>query len=266
VLRHILAELLEYPEVDIVVKGYTEYKRDNVLFRAHPNYHSTGLWYDWVHVSWETGEAKEGLKVTRHKAAKKSSYVSPYHAKWVPAKILAFLMFENHPKYEPDQVLAIIHSCQHKTSDEGKRDTRLTEEWTLEYPTMEQVNRVKGMKGHLTTTKGKPTGLAPKLYIVDVQTFGKRILVFEEQRGIFQSMGLHPLTGNKGTGVAGSSYVFNGKTYWAHPSPKVLLIRDRTKFWAGQFLSWVRKETRTYPDRTQLQKQAQGKKRKRKPS
>jgi hypothetical protein len=51
VLRHISAELLEYPEVDIVVKGYTEYKRDNVLFRAHPNYHSTGLWYDWVHVS-----------------------------------------------------------------------------------------------------------------------------------------------------------------------------------------------------------------------
>ena len=31
---------------------YTEHKRDNVRWRAHPNYHGNGQWKDWVLVDW----------------------------------------------------------------------------------------------------------------------------------------------------------------------------------------------------------------------
>ncbi len=35
------------------VYGYTEYRRDGILFRCHPNYKSQGPWYDWAVMQFE---------------------------------------------------------------------------------------------------------------------------------------------------------------------------------------------------------------------
>ena len=41
------------PGQSLEVEGFTEYHRDNVTFRAHPNYQSGGAWNDWIYVQWE---------------------------------------------------------------------------------------------------------------------------------------------------------------------------------------------------------------------
>jgi hypothetical protein len=279
VLQCITDLLREHPKVDIVVKGYTEYKRDKVMFRAHPNYHSNGLWYDWVHIDWVTGPAEgatdqgneegEGVEPPpKKKCTRPDAYQSPYPSTMVPAKIVAFVSFDNHPKYDSEAMFAIIHSCASKTAEEGGRDTRLTEDWTLEYPTPLDVQR---LPHHFSRLPVMPNGVemredstfnAPQislrsvLRLVNVDTFGERILVFEEEPGIPEFMELY--NKSKTTRIEkekellplpGSPYKYSGRYLWAYPSPKVLLIRDRTSFWPDQFLSWVRTETRLYRER-----------------
>ena len=39
-------------QVDSKVKGYTELKKDGVLYRAHPSYKLRGSWYDWGLFNW----------------------------------------------------------------------------------------------------------------------------------------------------------------------------------------------------------------------
>jgi hypothetical protein len=42
--------------VDSVVDGFTEYKKDNNVFRAHPSYRSEGAWYDWALLKFDEQE------------------------------------------------------------------------------------------------------------------------------------------------------------------------------------------------------------------
>ena len=37
----------------MAVKCFTEHNRDNVKFRAHPNYQQDGPWNDWIYIQWE---------------------------------------------------------------------------------------------------------------------------------------------------------------------------------------------------------------------
>ena len=37
----------------IDLKYFSEYKKNNKIFRAHPNYKQEGKWYDWVMIRWE---------------------------------------------------------------------------------------------------------------------------------------------------------------------------------------------------------------------
>ena len=41
---------------------FSEYKRNNELFRAHPNYKQEGEWYDWVMIRWEPDQRTEQEK------------------------------------------------------------------------------------------------------------------------------------------------------------------------------------------------------------
>ena len=43
----------------------TEYKRDGVIYRAHPNYRSSGKWEDWALVAFDEGAADSVLYPSR---------------------------------------------------------------------------------------------------------------------------------------------------------------------------------------------------------
>ena len=131
-------------------------------------------------------------------------------------------------------------------------DTRLTEKLTLDYKDQSSTPTV------LLETDGRPANIpaqvvrnqVPALQLVSVDTLGERVLVFEEKPGITESMQLYDAS-KKGTCQAdlpheAAKYEFKHKQYWANPSPLVVLVRDRDKYWADHFLKWKASDTRKY--------------------
>ena len=47
--KHLLSQL----GTNTSISGCTEYHRDDLIFRAHPNYKGTGPWFDWAMFKWE---------------------------------------------------------------------------------------------------------------------------------------------------------------------------------------------------------------------
>ena len=54
VISKICRPHMDLTEVDMVVT--TEHKRENVIFRAHPNYRGNGPWYDWAMFRYEKSD------------------------------------------------------------------------------------------------------------------------------------------------------------------------------------------------------------------
>ena len=99
------------------VNIFTEYKSNDVLYRAHPNFQNGGSWYDWCMVVFET-DGNEG-----------PNGFFPYGH--YPTKVLAFVEHIHIVNTETiTDTYAIVHSC---IDSDHKRDSALTESWTLEY-------------------------------------------------------------------------------------------------------------------------------------
>eukprot|EP00972_Heterocapsa_arctica_P049282 7253698-Heterocapsa_arctica.AAC.1 len=99
------------------VNIFTEYKCDDVLYRAHPNFQNGGAWYEWCMVVFEIDD-NDG-----------TGGFYPYGH--YPTKVLAFV---EHIRIENTQTItdtyAIVHSC---IDSDHTRDSALTESWTLQY-------------------------------------------------------------------------------------------------------------------------------------
>ena len=122
---------VDWPD-SITIKCYTEYKRDNIRFRAHPNYHSRGPWYDWSKIIWENDDGVNTL---------------------VPGKIVAFfsipwqlcdefinLTINNaqsislkEPNNYVEQLMAVVHSCHANPISVACNNSKILQTWRLEY-------------------------------------------------------------------------------------------------------------------------------------
>ena len=110
------------------VEGYTEYRRDGLLFRAHPNYRSEGAWYDWCMVQFNVGESHDDSSTT----ASSDGY---WGQGSVPAKILCFLVDPTDSDGDGDSnknrnEMVLCHCCEFSTHE---KDSTLCEVWELEY-------------------------------------------------------------------------------------------------------------------------------------
>ena len=90
---------------------YTEYKRDGIIFRAHPNYNSFGEWYDWVMLNFDQDSVDDD----------EGGY---YEKSCYPAKIICFL------KSTDDTIHAVVNCCE---SNDHQEDSILIECWKKEY-------------------------------------------------------------------------------------------------------------------------------------
>ena len=87
---------------NVIIEGCTEYHRNQLIFRGHPNYNSQGGWYDWALFQW--------LDNT-------NNYIN------VPAQIVMFLYlpsFESKPlildkrmSIKEEGLYALVESCYH---------------------------------------------------------------------------------------------------------------------------------------------------------
>ena len=146
----------EWPsdDTDIVdLHCWTDYIRDGVSFRAHPNYRRAGPWYDWVMVKYEV-DLKDYTE----------EWCGNFDPYFFPSKILSFFQVEGGTG-----TYAIIHTCEtNKQLDQNS--SVLLERWTLQY------KRVKAREA--------PT---PAYDIQDVECFGEGVLVIEDRPGLFQT-------------------------------------------------------------------------------
>ena len=91
------------------VEGFTEHRQKGHTYRSHPNYQSSGPWYDWVLVHFDdsnenTAEVRNG----KQGGAKKQKISHLYPSTDVPSKILCFYT----DPIEGD-VRALVHSCEY---------------------------------------------------------------------------------------------------------------------------------------------------------
>ena len=132
----------------IQVMGYTEYKRANVIFRAHPKYRNERPWYDYAMLAWEEDIATDtdvsdseemsfddASSVSNDDAASAASPLqqsvelennaNTRTVDLVPAQLLCFVQYEDQP-YQ-----ALVHSCYSGST----KVSVLTNRWRLEYKT-----------------------------------------------------------------------------------------------------------------------------------
>ena len=112
----------------IKLKGYTEYNRNGIVFRAHPNYRAEGPWYDYAMVTWKMDASDDSSSSSSLDTNSDDLGVTqPGHMDKtciVPAKIIGFVT-----AMDDSNLLVIIHSCY----EQKKKESVLTNRWRLEF-------------------------------------------------------------------------------------------------------------------------------------
>ena len=158
----------------IKIYGMTEYTRQQIIFRCHPNYRNEGLWYDYAMFAWEQptnpkyinsgAKAKpDWNKEVLYQGVTTESSLLTNDVILIPAKIHCFVEDQH------GQLFAIIHSCLENSS----KMSVLTYRWQLEF-----------VKDKPVTASFKPhdcridtTELTPVYWSVSVDTLQKHCLM-----------------------------------------------------------------------------------------
>jgi len=138
---------------ETIVEVYTEYKREDIIFRAHPNYNSFGEWYDWVMLDFDEPEDDSDYPINAE-----DGY---YDKNFYPAKILCFLQASDGSLH------AVVNCCM---TNDHKQDSILIERWKKEV-------EVKNNK------------YVPLLRIVTVDCFAAPCFVVEDKHGLPEDVG-----------------------------------------------------------------------------
>lgn len=149
--------------------GLTEYCREKVTFRAHPNYRNEGPWYDYVLIAWN--EQNEEDQVSDNDSMQETLDMSIQtddddkigSVLLIPAKVICFVMDDDK------EITAIIHSCLQKS----KKASVLTYQWQLEY----EENQKGYDKLSPYNEDGNTSNCTPIYHKVSVDTFQKNILM-----------------------------------------------------------------------------------------
>jgi hypothetical protein len=155
VLNWVRKELILDPNnCERLIKGYTEYGRNGVCFRAHHNYRLNGPWHDYVMVAFSADGTNPQTCVGNQAKTPPcfDPYAPPFGEQYYPCKILAFLSIPNKLNtVEPNRVVAIVQLCETRSSTDVLSDTRLLQVWSLEYD--KKVNTNESQSGWTGITK-----------------------------------------------------------------------------------------------------------------
>jgi len=153
----------------VLIYGYTEYCREGITFRAHPNYRNEGPWYDYVLIAWNQQTAdnhtsdNDSMQETLDMPLKTDDHEEIDNIVLIPAKVLCFIKGLNN------EISAIVHSCLQST----KKKSVLTYQWQLEY----KENQKSTGKCSPYDEDNNASNLTPIYHIVSVNTFQKNVLM-----------------------------------------------------------------------------------------
>ncbi len=189
-----------------VANGYTEYMRNGLLFRAHPNYHSNGPWFDWGIVGFETDKDQNG-STNSDSNSTISNTKGFWNTQQVPCKFLCFLTDGdlegdggNLGAEQSTEIFILCHSCDYS---DHHHDSSLCEVWELEYNQI-QTRDIQ--------TNGRKQVLIPTYRLVPVDSIVDRIHVVEEYPGIQETIPLEKKIKNEWTPTV---IVPTPRAFWA---------------------------------------------------
>ena len=90
----------------------TEYKRDQYIFRCHPDYRNSGPWYDWIWVRFTVDEGET--------------------EKEYPCRVVGIIPGEENGLAETE---LMVQACLDRTEEHEERDSVLFEEWEIDHGT-----------------------------------------------------------------------------------------------------------------------------------
>ena len=153
----------------IHIECCTEYCRENVVFRCHPNFRDLGEWYDYALIAWNRPAIKSKYRndtIQEHldEPVMNEDEEETDDVDLVPAKLMCFVT-------TPDkQMYALIHSCQTRS----KKASVLTYQWRLEY---EEDSEKKDHPSEPHNMKDDATKWTPSYRSVSVDTLQKHCLM-----------------------------------------------------------------------------------------
>jgi len=107
---------------------YSEYHRDGIIFRGHPNFRSLGPWHDWVTCQYERCPSSSQSKTN----AKKSRIAfgldeEDYDTKlYIPSQIYGF--FESQDEETMGETIAIVKTLEENSI---RKESVITSQWKM---------------------------------------------------------------------------------------------------------------------------------------
>jgi hypothetical protein len=223
-----------YPK-RMIEGGYTEYVRNGVCFRAHPNYRSNGPWHDLVMVAFSADGTNPQPVVGKHAKTPPccfDPYAPPFGEQYYPCSALAFSSIPNKVDItQQNRVVAVVHLCETRLATNEVADTRLLQVWSLEYDN--KVN-TSASNNPIIGVDGNTTNNYNDKYRLP--------LVREVDVNSFDERGL-AIEENPGNH---EQLLCKRNTIETVRSRTVFLVENRDNSWAQHYLNWDSDKTRNY--------------------
>jgi hypothetical protein len=184
----------------VFVDGFTEFYKNGMLFRSHPDYRSRGPWYEWAMIEFENLPEDKNVDDLCGGMLPEGRF--PFGC--FPSKILAIFKC---PRDET--VKLVVHPCTYSTHEE---DSRLVECWELDYQTKRVVVPNLTVEGNILDEVRELRVEVPNLTIVEASSVRERIYVVEEMPG-FKGYIRRDVNPEQSKRVV---YVRDRKEYWPH--------------------------------------------------
>jgi hypothetical protein len=193
----------EYGGERVLVDGYTEFYKGDLLFRSHPDYRSRGPWYEWAMVQFEGNLESENVDWHHGGSLPKGRFAFGNF----PCKILAIFKCPR----ENGKIKLVVHPC---TYSNHEKDSRLVECWELDYQSKRISVPDLTAEGNLLDRERQLKVEIPKLVVVELETVMERIYVIEEMPGF-------------------KGYIRRDEN--PQQSKRVMYVRDRLAYWPHHF-------------------------------
>ena len=125
------------PLLSLQLQVFTDYKRHDIIFRAHPNYRKGRPWHDWAMIRY----TKTTRDIEKNKCYKEKTHLdevyygddiathSNFH--YAPGKLMAFVELPDN------SIKAVVESCSYEHIKSGVFSTY----WKIEYTNKARTNR-----------------------------------------------------------------------------------------------------------------------------
>jgi hypothetical protein len=133
----------------------SEFNKQGIRYRAHPNYQSQGAWHDWVEMSWEMDDDDDG-NMEEDEAVMVDGAAGKVKTCMAPGQVLMFIVWKNR-ETEAFHYEALVWAA----TGVSKKNSVLTRKFEME----------------------QTTDSTPFLRIVDADCLGKHVFCFREDRG-----------------------------------------------------------------------------------